>query len=83
MNPIILVLYFIFLAIFVIISVFIFRYIVKFSYLSPRFTSIVFVFAGLALMIIIFSLYILFVGMANGDQTLSPGTPKSSNGLSF
>lgn len=84
--PILIFLYVLLLLIFLIITVFVFRYIVKFSYLSPRFTNIVFIFAGIALLVIALSAYFLFKGLSSSSSSTTPHTPSSSSssgGLSF
>ena len=51
--------YAVLLIIFLVISTLIFRHTVKFSYVSPRFKKIALIFGILALIIIIFSLYLV------------------------
>lgn len=55
------IMYAILLVIFLIISALILRHTVKFSYLSPRFKTVVSIFGLLALIVIIFTLYLVFL----------------------
>ena len=66
----VLIIYIILLAIFLVMCALIFRHTVKYGYLSPRFRVIVTVFGILALGIIIFSLYLVF-------QLFQDGSPSS------
>lgn len=76
------VIYIILLLIFLIISSLIFRHTIKFSYLSPRFRYVVIVFGVVAMVVIIFSVYLLFQ-IGGGPQTnyydTSPTTIPSTN----
>lgn len=77
------VLYILLLIVFLVISSLIFRHTVKYRYLSPRFTYVVSFFAFIALVIIIFSVYLLFkVGGSPSTTNFAPSTPSipSSNG---
>ncbi len=86
------VLYILLLIVFLIISSLILRHTVKFSYLSPRFKYVVGIFAVIATIVIIFSIYLLFKMGSNSsstnyyDSTPSP-TPSipttSSSDLNF
>lgn len=68
--------YIVLLIIFLIISSLILRHTIKFSYLSPRFRYIVGFFGVIAVIIIIFSIYLLFkMGPSSGTSYYQPETP--------
>lgn len=85
------VLYILLLIVFLIISSLILRHAVKYSYLSPRFKYVVGVFGLIAVIVIIFSIYLLFKmgpGTSSGvnyyDSTPSSPVPTtSSSDLNF
>lgn len=84
------VLYILLLIVFLIISSLILRHTVKFSYLSPRFKYVVGVFGLIAVIVIIFSIYLLFkMGPSTSsinyyDSTPTPSVPTTrSSDLNF
>lgn len=83
MKNIILVLYIFLLLIFLISSALIFRHAHKYSYLSPRFKTIVSVFGILALTVIIFSLVLLFKFFGSPSVIPIPSSGSSSGGINF
>ena len=80
------VLYILLLLVFLVISSLIFRHTVKFSYLSPRFKYIVGVFGLIAVVVIIFSIFLLFQ-MGDGPSTSyydnDPAPTTTSGDLNF
>ena len=70
------VLYILLLVVFLIISSLILRHAIKFSYLSSTFKYIVGVFGVVALMVILFSIYLLFqMGNGNGGTNYYDPAP--------
>lgn len=81
------VIYILLLIIFLIVSSLILRHTMKYNYLSPHFKYIVGGFGIIAVMVIIFSIYLLFKmgsgsGSGNSDYSPSPTPtiPKTSSG---
>lgn len=79
------VLYILLLVIFLIISSLILRHAVKFSYLSPNFKYVVGGFGIIAVIVIIFSIYLLFKMSPSSntnyyDSTPSTYTPPTNSG---
>lgn len=69
-------LYIILLIIFLIISGLIFRHGIKFGYLAPRFIYVVGIFGVIALIVIIFSIYLLIVmGRDTSSTYFDTNTP--------
>lgn len=80
------VLYILLLIVFLIISSLILRHAIKFSYLNPRFKYVVGGFGIIAVIVIIFSIYLLFKMSPSSnstnyyDSTPSPYIPATSSG---
>jgi len=74
------VLYILLLVVFLVISSLILRHAVKFNYLSPNFKYVVGVFGVIALVVIIFSIYLLFQmnGSDGGSTNYYEPTPSTS-----
>ncbi len=68
-------------------SALIFRHTIKFSYLSPRFKTVVAVFSGVAVVVIIFSLFLIISLFSGGSTPTSsdytPETSTSSSDINF
>lgn len=89
MNGLIVAIYIILMIIFLATSALIFRHTIKFSYLSPRFKTIIAVFAGIAVVVIIFSLF-LVIRLVSSDSSSSssssnytPSVNTSSSDINF
>jgi len=82
----VIVIYITLLLVFFFVSSLIFRYTIQYSYLSPRFKTVVTVFSLLAVCVIAFSLYLL-AGLLNFDlPNFNPtrgNTPSASGNLDF
>ncbi|MBN2086813.1 hypothetical protein JW758_00535 [Candidatus Peregrinibacteria bacterium] len=77
------IIYILVLICFIAISGLIVRHSIKFGYLSARFKSVVAVFGIIALIIIIFSIYLMFQGQSSsGSPDYKSNTNTSSGGTS-
>ena len=79
------IIYILLLIVFLIISSLILRHTVKFSYLSPRFRYIVAVFGIISVIVIIFSVFLLFKMQPNSSTGFDSGPtiPSSTGNLNF
>jgi len=77
--------YILLIALFLVMSSLVFRHTVKFGYLSPRFRLVMGIFGTLAVGIITLSVYLLFVLSQVSESGVSPVQPthSNSNGLNF
>ena len=84
MTAIIVVIYALLIIVFLVVSAFILRYTLKFSYLSPRFRKVVTIFAIIALATIIYSIFLVF-NLTHGTS-VNVSIPSSGNptsGINF
>ncbi len=86
MNTLIVLTYVILLLVFLVSSALILRHTMKFSYLSPRFKTIVSIFGLLALIVIVFSVYLVLLLGRSSPPSSSPSIPSptsSSSDINF
>lgn len=75
--------YGILIVIFMVTSVLIVRHMVKFSYLSQRFRSVVFGFGIVSVIVIVFSLFLVFNLVNLGSGGTSTPTIPTNGGIDF
>lgn len=80
MAIIVAVIYIILLLIFLVISGLILRYTIKFSYLSPRFKKVIWIFGILSFFIILFSAYRLITLFHVDLNSVIPSLPAPGSG---
>ena len=78
------IIYVLTLIVFFIISGLIVRHSIKFGYLSPRFKTVVITFGAIALIIIIFSIFLMFQGDSpSGSTYYQPRLESTPSGSSY
>ena len=86
----IIALYFVFLIVFIILSILVVRHLLKFGYLAPQFKTVVIGFSIISIIVIIFSFIVLFqIGSepssspSNTYEKIDTSSSGSSSGLNF